>query len=170
MVAVTAIVASAASGLSSVLNIIDKINDQLDRVKNQDLVASVLELQKTFVKIQSDHIKLETEIVKLSSENERLKETLANKLALPQADKLSDEEVSVLKLLYGSSDEQETTLSNISGQLEIDEQKCKYYLEKLENKKFVDVSSPLAVMGILIPSQYSIASKGRAYMIENSLD
>lgn len=165
MVAVTAILAGATSSICSALNIIDKISDQLNKVKNQELISSVLELQKMFVKIQRDHIKLETEIAKLSSENDRLEGALTNKQALPQADGLSEEEVSILRMLYSLSEGQQTVLFDITRRLDIKEQRCKYFLERLEGKELIYVARFYNGE----PNRHSIASEGRAYIIENDL-
>lgn len=108
--------------------------------------------------LEKKYEKLVAENVELKGENQELKRKVEE---LTGRNKLCENEVNILKLL--SSSGRELTAEIIAGRLGLNPTKAEYYLERMGDQYI----SPAYLVGA--PAKYSLAQKGREFLIENSL-
>ena len=156
--------------MGAIKDLVDLVTQLSGSVEDRKFAAELREIQGMIGRIQSEHAAMHEQRIALMTENAELKQQIATlqqeivSLKIPTSkpdDDLSEEAQKILLYLtkYKYVDARQIAYS-----ASLDLTRTEYWLGELSKKKMVYVSR-----AINSPNTYSLAQKGREYLITNKL-
>ena len=163
--------------MGAIKDLVDLVTQFSNSVEDRKFAAELRQIQSMIGGIQSEHAAMHEQRIGLMTENADLKEvniSLKQQIASLQQEiinlknqkftpvnKLSEEAEKVLIFFTKYTD---ITADQIAHSISLDLTRTEHWLDILQDSEMIDAS-----YSMMDPTTYTIASKGRKYLVENNI-